>query len=188
MTHSKNTKGLSLIETVIYLAILMMVLPAMVLFLLRGVEYVHTIDLRVRIEQTGSILLQKMNELLLTARAVDVTHSSLGVDDSVFIFINKGGEQMMMQRVDEEYLFLDAPRTVSRLQVQKEGEDPYWLTDQDMQVEQWRVDAVRNSSGDLTGLRFTVRINALDPKEGDPSVFEASTTIVLENQTQVQEL
>ncbi len=184
MKYSKNIKGISLIGVVVYLAILMMVLPALVLFLLRGVEYSHTIDMRVRIEQTGSVFLQKMNELLFTSTSIDSTHSSLGADNSILIFTDKDGEEVTIQCVDEERIFSGVTHTVSRLQVQKTGQDAYWFTDQDMQVEQWRVDAVRNSSGDLTGLRFTVRINELDPKEGDPSIFEATTTIALEAQTE----
>ena len=126
-----------------------------------------------------------MSYELTQSDAIDVTSSTLGIDSSVFIFQDDSGTTITIDRPDDSITFGETQQTVRRLRYQKGVEAAVWITDPDLDVVQWNVQAVRDSSSNLTGIRIQYQIDMLNPGASPfrNVSFTSDTTTVLQAHT-----
>ena len=175
--------GFSLVETVVYIGLLAMVMTGTVLFSIGLVQKMRIIDPRVRMEEKAALIMQELQHELSGAQSVDVTSSTLGSNPSVLEFTNVDGEVMIFDGANQTVTFVGGDQSVSRMRLQVDAVAS-WMTDKDLNVETFQVDAVRDGSNTLTGLRITLTLEALNAQgaqEGEG--FTSSSTIMLNPQT-----
>ncbi len=179
-----NLRGFSLLETVIYIGLLSLLLTSTVVFSLGLLQKVDVIDSRVRMEEKADLVLDELSNEITQAQSVNITGSTLGVAGSSLVFVDASGVSVTIDRASDSVDFPAGAQSVNRLRIQR-GAVADWLTDGDISVESWNVQAVRDSSTTLTGLNIELYLDLLND---DGSVFrqaqfDASTTISLNGQT-----
>ena len=182
--RSINQKGFSLVETIIYIGILAVVLPAMVLLLIGMTEQTQLIDTRARIEQRAATLQTEIARSLVSATAVDVTQSVFGSPEGKLVYINDAGETITISNKSTDVFFSNGPKTIQRISYIRGANEEVWLTDPDMNVTSLQFDAVRDSSMTLTGINLDFSIELSNPDSVYRSAnFSASSTTALQGQT-----
>jgi len=179
-----NTKGFSLIETVLYLGLFSILIPSFLLMTLGFVQKSDVIDVRVRMEEKAGIIISELQNELLQADSIDVTNSTFGTSDSSLVYVNSLGSSITIDRVEDAIQFVDGEQQINRLQRQSLSGNE-WMTDADMEVTVWNVDIVRDSAGTLTGLNFQLIFHILN-SDGSPFrdvEVSVDTTIHLQFQT-----
>lgn len=180
-----QTRGFSLMETVVYIGLLAIVLSVFALTLLRLTEQYHAIDPGIRMEQRAAILFYQLQYEITQADSVDVTNSVLSSHPGKLVFQNREGESVTIEVVSDTVDFEGTEQTVQRLRYQVGMSESVWITDPDMQVSEWIIEAVRNSSSSsLTGLNFFLTIEMLDAFGAYRSTtLQQETSISLQPQT-----
>lgn len=173
-------KGITLIETVVYIGLFMVVLPAYVLFLLQVWQTNTSLDERSRMEQTGALVFLELQNGITEAQAINVSTSTLSNDAGVLRFVDSTGQIVTIDRPTVSVTFSGVPTNVNRLRMQKGSSPAVYLTDPEINVTEWRIEAVRDGS-DLSGLRFNLDFAMLNPGTGAyrQSAFTGDTTLSL---------
>ncbi|TAL50701.1 hypothetical protein EPN81_02110 [Patescibacteria group bacterium] len=177
-------KGFSLIETVLYIGLLAILVPSFTFVTLGYLEKSESIGLRIRMEERVAIILSEFQQELGQAQAIDITNSSLGSNDSSMVLIDSSGTPVTFGLAQDTVTFVGGDQLINRLQRHTDLTDD-WMTDADMSVEIWRVDAVRNDEGVLTGLNLLITVRMLNP-DGSPyreSELTTDTTFSLQSPT-----
>jgi hypothetical protein len=181
----KFPRGVSFLETVLYIALLAIILPAMVVFLLQ-IEIEHvTFDARTRMEQTAALSFSELQTTLTAAKAITTSTSTLGVNPSVLRFQDASGTTITIDCPSVSVTLPGGTQSVRRLRIQTGNSPAVYLTDSDIDVSNWQVTAVNNSKGLLTGLRFNVSLIMLGVTQGvyRGANFTSDTTISLSPHT-----
>jgi hypothetical protein len=180
--------GVSLLETVLYVGLLAIILPLVVMFAIGLAQQYNTIDPRTRMEQKSGLIFDQLAHDITSAQTIDVTASDLGVDDSRLVFIDDAGETVVIDRPTVNVDFGKNSEQVRRLRMQRGGASPVWVTDKDIDVSSWRVEAARDSNGDLTGLNVHLETQMLNAANGSfrQAKFNADTTYELSAHTNEQ--
>ncbi len=177
-------RGFTLIETIIYIGLLAIILPMLSLSLLRLNEQFNLIDPRTRMEQKASLVLSELTNELTNAESIDITNSTFGTDTSVLVFKDDNSQTIILDTEEFTEDFSEVEQTVRRLRIQRGVDPAVLLSDKDMTVDKWNIQAVRNSSGTLTGLRINLEFDMLDETGVYQSAsFDATTTIALQSRT-----
>lgn len=177
-------KGTTLLETVLYIGIFMILLPTFVLFILQLWQTDVSLDARGRMEQTASTVFLELQNSLTESTTINVTGSTFGNDNGVLKFTNTAGQLVTIDRPTVPITFGEITQDVHRLRWQ-EGTDPaIYITDQEVDVTKWRIDAVRSGST-LTGLRisYDTAVTNLNVNAYRKTSFAANTTFSLSGQT-----
>lgn len=178
-----NKKGFSLLETMLYIALLAIVLPGFVLFYVQISERQTAVDEVITTEQKASLTFSKFSYMLTGAQNINVTASTSGVNPSTLIFTNNAGEVVTIDRPTELTSFTHRPdKNIPRLRMQVGASPVEYLTDPEVEVTTWQVDLVRNGANELTGLNFSLELD-VNPESSSSAHFEAQTTIDLQPQT-----
>jgi hypothetical protein len=176
-----NRKGFSLIETVLYIGLLAILLPSFVLVTLGFVQKSEVVDPKIRMEEKAAVIFSQLQHELTQAQSIDLTGSSLEVDDSSFVFVDKDGVTVTVGRATDTVSFVEGDQSVNRLTwTTIAGSE--WMTDADMDVEVWHVTSVRDGEGVLTGVNVLLMLRGLNP-DGSPYrdiEFSTDTTISLQ--------
>ncbi len=178
-------KGITLLETMLYIGIIAIALPAFTVLILHVWDEQVGFDARMRLEQTTSLFFQEAVSEITEADTILVSTSTLGTDTSVLRFRDANGVSVTIDLVSTTVSFSGTNQTVRRLRTQHGTDAPTWITDPEHDISQWRVDAVRNSSSTLTGLRVSINA-ALINSSGNiyrDATFSTSTTIALSPHT-----
>lgn len=178
-------KGITLIETVLYVGLLAITLPFMVQFLLRTQSEHQLFDARMRMEQSAALLLDQLTYDLTKADNISVSTSTLNSATSTFKFHDDSGTLITIDCPTVNTTFESGSQNVRRLRYQSGANAAIYLTDNNLDVTQWRIVAVRDSSNILTGIRVSFDVAMLAP-DGSPyrnAAFAANTTISLQPHT-----
>lgn len=178
-------RGITLLETVIYIGLFSIVLPAFVVFVFHIWQEQVALDARTRLEQTSALVFLEATHAITEADSIRVSTSTLGTDSSVLRFKDASGTEMIIDVTSTSIEFGGTTHTVRRLRMQRGAAAAVWLTDPELDVTQWRVDAVRNSTNVLTGIRINfdaTLINATG-KVYRTATFAGDTTIALSPHT-----
>lgn len=178
-------KGVTLLETMLYIGIIAIVLPAFTLFILHIWEEQIGFDARMRLEQTASIIFLEATQEITEADAIQISTSTLGTDASIFRFTDKDGENVVIDSTSTVISFSGVNQTVHRLRMQQGAEAAVWLTDPEQDVTQWRVEAVRNTTNTLTGIRISLDAELINSagKVYRNASFAGDTTVALSPHT-----
>lgn len=174
-------QGTSLIETVIYIGLIVITLPAFVIFILHTQSQYVLFDARTRMEQTAALTFSELQTTFTAADAITTSTSTLGVNPSVLRFQNASGNTVVIDAPTVATAFPSGMQNVRRLRMQVGASPAVYLTDGDIDVTEWQVSAVRNSVGTLTGVRVNIDFAMLGATNGvyRGSTFSADTTFGL---------
>lgn len=178
-------KGVTLLETVIYIGIIGIVMPSFTMFVLQMWNEQVGFDARMRLEQTTSLVFLEATQEITEADSIRVSTSTLSTDTSVFRFKDENGTDVVLDTTSTTVSFSGVNQTVRRLRMQRGAAAAVWLTDPEQNVTQWRVDAVRNGTNVLTGIRISFDLELLNKtgKVYRNATFAGDTTIALSPHT-----
>ncbi len=178
-------RGVTLLETVLYIGLIAILLPAFIIFVQQVWQQQIGFDARLRLEQTTALTFLEMTHAITEASAILVSTSTLGTDASILRFQDKNGTEVLIEHLSTTVAFSETNQTVRRLRLQRGNDDPVWLTEPEHDVTQWRVDPVRDESGILTGLRLQFAAELLNASGNvyRNAVISTSTTFALSPQT-----
>ncbi len=182
----KFPKGITLIETLVYIALLVVILPPLVMSLIQVTREVNLLDIRNRINTTSSLVLSQLSTDLTQASQIKVSLSTLGSSPSTLVFLDAAGQTITIDRPTVTVSLPGGDQTIRRLRMARGASPAFYLTDPDLDVVSWKVDAVRNSTTVLTGLRFHIDVSTLNQSVADPyqnARFVSDTSIDLQPQT-----
>lgn len=176
---------MTLLEVTLYIGLLAIVLPASVIFLLRVREAQENYDARLRMEQTAAIVRSELNTQIAAADSISVSTSTLNAAQSVLRFTDDSGTTIIIDAPTTTYAFPGGNQSVKRLRMQIGANPAFYLTDPEIDVTEWRVQVVRNSDNDLTGLRISLDMAMLNAGTDAyrQAEFEGDTTIALSPHT-----
>lgn len=153
--HKLPPRGITLLETVIYIGVISFILPAFIVLVLRVWQQQIGFDARLRLEQTTALIFLELDSAITEADAIRVSSSTLGTDTSSLVFEDQNGTVVTIDLVSTTISFSGTNQTVRRLRLTRGSNDPVWLTEPEHDVTQWRAEAVRDVDSNLTGLRFS---------------------------------
>ena len=110
-----NQRGITILETVLYIGLFAVIIPAATIFFL---QFTQTSDLsarRAQIEQTAGIAISHFNTELARANAWNMSGSTLGSVSSILVYTNHAGESVTIERVQDTIDFDGTPQQVGRL-------------------------------------------------------------------------
>ncbi|MFH1253103.1 MAG: type II secretion system protein [Candidatus Uhrbacteria bacterium] len=163
----RNQKGITLIETLLAVTVLIIVLPVLVLSLIRLNKESAYFSVRQRIDSSLSLILTNLSTELISAQSFGVSTSVLEVNPSTFSFVDKNGLTVIIDCPTATVSLSGGDQTIHRLRLRRGTTETVWLTDSDVDVTDWTVQTVRNSGGDLTGLRIQTTL-AMNNKNDQP--------------------
>ncbi|MCF6277037.1 MAG: hypothetical protein L3J07_04340 [Candidatus Magasanikbacteria bacterium] len=176
----RKQNGITLVGTLVYIALLAIILPALVMFFLGTTANYSKLDTKSRIINSASVIFSRVHYEFNNATAFSITSSTLGVDESRLFFQNKNGNSFILESVSTTALFADTQQNINRLRlVNQSSSTQSWLTDPDLNIDKWNIHAVRDSVGTLTGLRVELKIEGPTVSEEgfNSNSFNVSTTI-----------
>ncbi|GEM_PF-1590244 len=185
MRHHSSQAGLTLIEMLIYIGLIVIILPALGVIMVQLTQRVSLTDVRGRVTALSHVLFSQYATDFTQARAIAVSQSTLGVNGSVLKFTDSTGTLVTIDRVSTSVSFTGGAQTVRRLRMQRGAAAAFWLTDRDLDTRSFIVSVVRDTTGKLTGLRVHQDIALLGAANGpyQNATFVADTTFALEPQT-----
>jgi len=154
----RNQKGLTLIETILAVAILVIVLPVLILSLIRLNKESAYFNVRQRIDNSLSLILSDLSTELTSAQSVKVSTSTWGINPSIFSFVDKNGAMVTIDCPTATIPLSGGDQIIHRLRLQRGAGETVWLTDFDIDVTNWTAQVVRDSSSDLTGIRLQITL------------------------------
>ena len=179
-----HKKGFTLLETILAVAIFLIVLPALLRLALSSVQAYQTIESKIRYEETAGLIFLELEDQITGAKAIKISTSSLGVDDGKIIFTNDDSNIITIDRPVTTLNLTNGNALVHRLRFQTGSETPVWLSDANIEVASWNIDPVRDATNTLTGLRFYIKLQQINPSFGTQRLsYETTTTLALQGQT-----
>lgn len=176
-----NKRGLSLLETIIYIGLFAVILPATVLFFFQFTQSSETYARRAQMEQAASMILSHFNTELSRAESWNITGSVFDSDNSTLSYTNIQGQLVTIDRPTEIVDFDGTPQNVRRLRMTIGANPSQWMTPSTIDVVAFHFEEVQNSLGTTTGLNLRVEFIMLNP-DGGPfraATFVSQTTFVL---------
>lgn len=184
--NRKSQKGITLVETLIYIGLLVVILPPLVIALVRVTRQVSLLDIRNRIQTSAALISSQITSDVTQASQIKVSTSTLGSSPSTLVFLDAAGQSVTIDRPTETVSFPGGDQVVRRLRMTRGASPAFYLTDPDVDVSAWQVDLVRNSANVLTGLRFHVDISTVNQSVTDPyqnARFSSDFTVDLQPHT-----
>lgn len=178
-------RGFSLLETVIYVALLAIVLPMTMMFFLRTWAHVDRLDPRLEIEQTAGSLFSLLSFEVSSAQQIHSGSSRFADDAGKIELVDDEAQVLTIESVQDTIDFSGTLQNVQRVRLVRGAGAPVWLTDRKIDVERFRFDPIRDSGGLLTGLRLDVSFTQIN-KDADAfrkSSFEQTTALWLSPHT-----
>ncbi|MBT6254317.1 hypothetical protein HOI83_03760 [Candidatus Uhrbacteria bacterium] len=170
--------GFSLLELVLYVAVVIIVLAGLTTFLLNTMRVQSGLAPGLRLKETATVTMLLMSHNITGANNINVTASTLGSNPSTLILEDGNGDAVQIRSVQDAVDFGGTVTYVDRLQLTKGAEAPAWITDANLNVDTWQIDTVDDSGGILTGLKIDYVISTIDSAVSDRT-FTGSTTIPL---------
>lgn len=177
--------GFTLLETVIYIAIVAIILPALALFIINVVGRQEQLAERIQISQTTALVVDELRYEVQEAQYVSITGSTFGVNPSSLRFTDRNGVVNTVTAVNSTYTADGKSHTVKRLQL-TQGAVTSFMTGNEVTVDTFTVNYVRNSAGDLSGLNIDLVVKPLATATTAQSALTLtlSTTIWLNSYVQ----
>jgi hypothetical protein len=161
MAYNQAPKGVTLIETILYVGLLALLVSSFVALLMQLTIMQSRTSIGGRLAENAAIALHFASTSLPSAQTVDITGSTLGSATSVLKYTNAAGATVTIDTVVTPIVFSGITQNVRRLRYQSGGVTSY-LTDAEVNVVVWQVDDVRTTSSDLSGLNFILEVEILN--------------------------
>jgi hypothetical protein len=161
MLLSRYPKGVTLVETILYVGLLAVIVTAFVGLLSQLVVIQARTSTGGRLAENAAIALHFVSTDLPRAQSVNVSGSTLGSQASVLRYTNADGTAVIIDTVVVPITFSGVVQNVRRLRYQAGGVTSY-LTDTEVNVVTWQVDDARTTTSDLSGLNIVLEVEILN--------------------------
>lgn len=167
MSRIQPPRGVTLIETLIYLSLLIIFLFSYTGLLVQLATIQSRESVRGRMLDNGATIMHVWQIELVSSPQIDITNSILGTSTSELHFTNSDNHAAILDTVIVPISFNGTVHNVRRLRYQAPSEDTLdYFTDAETNVVTWQVDPVRTSSGVLTGLDIVLELEVLNQNAG----------------------
>ena len=156
MSNRKTEKGMTLIETVLYIALFGLIFLSMMTFVLATAEKNRIAAERVAVQRTRIFVQEHLNEVIDDAVSIDAVGSMFDVDSGVLVVNHSAGTGT--------YQISD-----SRL-VYTTGAETNPVTISDIEVTRFYLEQVLDRAGGLTGVRVTMEFVSKDNHSEDTMI------------------
>ena len=184
--NQNKKKGITLVETLVYISLLALILPPLVISLIRVTRQVSLLDIRNRINTTATLISSELTRDLTESTQIRVSLSTLGSSPSTFVFLDSTGQVVTIDRPSVVVSYSGGNQITHRLRMTKGSSPSFYLTDPDLDVLSWQVDVVNNNASVLTGIRFHIDMATGNQSSMDPYLkarFVSDFTVNLQPQT-----
>jgi len=171
-----NEQGLTLIETMLAVATLIIILPVTIFAFVRLARESSFFNVRQRLDHVMALTYSELSSELAAAESVAVSTSSWGINPSSFSFVDSDGVTVTIDVVQDIIVLPDGDQTVKRLRWRR-GTEEAWLTDSDINITNWTAQVVRDGSFRLSGINIAATFSMLN-KENVP-FRNAESSLVL---------
>ena len=181
-----SRKGLTFIETVLYIGLIAIILPTMFLSLVYTTRIISLLDVRHEIALSSTTILSLFTKEVSEAQHIRTSLSTFGSNPSTFVYVDSLGVLVTIDRPTVSVTLPGGNQTVRRLRMQRGASASFYLTDPDVDVVSFQADPVRNSSGVLTGLRIHLDLDHTAQSVPDPlqkAQFVSDVTLDLQPHT-----
>jgi hypothetical protein len=161
MSLSQSPKGVTLVETILYVGLLAVIVTAFVGLLSQLTVIQARTSTGGRLAENAAIALHFVSTSLPSAQSVNISGSTLGSQTSVLRYTNAAGTAVIIDTAVVPITFSGVTQNVRRLRYQAGGVTSY-LTDAEVNVVTWQVDDVRTSANDLSGLNIVLEVEILN--------------------------
>jgi hypothetical protein len=161
MSISQAPRGVTLVETILYVGLLALLVTAFVGLLSQLTVIQARTSTGGRLAENAAIALHFTTTELTSAQSVNVSGSTFGTSTSVLRYTNSAGTSVILDAAVEPIVFSGVTQNVRRLRYQAGGVTSY-LTDAEVNVVTWQVDDVRTSTGDLSGVNLILEVEILN--------------------------
>lgn len=181
MSIFNNTHGITILETVIYIALFAIIIPAATVFFLQFGQSGNLFARRAQMEQTSGMLLSHLNTELASANAWNLSSSTLGSPNGTLVYTNADGESVTIDRPTDMVNFDGTPQQVGRLRATVGANPSEWITPPEVNVAAFQFSEVENALGATTGLNLTFELFMLNPSGGPfrNAEFSSQTTFAI---------
>ncbi len=174
----RTPKGITLIELVIYIGVLVLILGGMTIFLIQTVRIQGATLPAIEMNTANSQIMWQLRHEIAEATSFNETASTLESSPSTLVLVDGSGQTVTIDRI--------ADGGVDRLRLTRDSQS-YWITGTSVDVTGWLAESVVDSLGVTTGIRLTVNMeitgNSNDAYRQNAS--QESTTLWLRPQTTV---
>lgn len=173
-------RGITLLETILFIALVAIILPALALFVINLIERQDRLSTQLLVRQSAALAFQEMQQEIQLAQAISLSTSTVSSDTSSLSYVDGSGVLRTIRYATDTFTASGTNRTIGRLQASSGGQDT-WLTTSDLTVTVFRVDPVRNSEGVLTALNIALTLSphVVENSSQTASVLVLDTTISL---------
>lgn len=144
-------RGITLIETVLFIGLIAIILPGLFFFVIHLIERQDHISTQLLVRQSAALSLQEFQQEIQNAQAISISSSTLSSSTSSLTYVNGEGVTKTIRYAADTFSASGTTRQIGRLQLSFQNQQE-WLTTSDLTVETFRIDPVRNADGDLTAL------------------------------------
>lgn len=186
MQHHSFRRGVTFLETILYIALLAILFPPTVAVLVRLSREISLFDTRHRIDTQAEMIRTQLTYEFAKATSVSTSVSALGVDPTTIRFTDNASNVVIIDRVTFIVNLSGGSQTVHRLRMQRGSNAAVWLTDPDIDVVSWILQAVRNNANVLVGVRMHFDAEMPNATQTDPyhhATFVSDTTVGFGPQT-----
>ena len=161
MFRLKDNRGVTLIETILYVGLLVLLVSAYVALLSQLTLMQDRQSIGGRLPESATLALDQVTQVVENAQRINVTGSTLGTPTSVLQLTDATGTTMTIDSVVQTINFSGVNQSVRRLRYSRSGQT-YYLTDADVNVVTWQVDDVRTTANELSGLNIVLELEILN--------------------------
>ncbi|MFA6132226.1 MAG: prepilin-type N-terminal cleavage/methylation domain-containing protein [Patescibacteria group bacterium] len=187
MCLKKDQRGITLIETMMAIAMLAILLPVMAFAFTRLARESSFFNVRQRLDSGLALTYSELSSELASAQSFNVSGSTWGVNPSSFSFVDDDGETITIDCIDDTITLPGGDQTVKRLRWTR-GVETQFLTDSDINVTTWIAQVARDGSSRLSGINITVTFSVLNKEDAPYKDAESSLIMTIAIPSSVSEL
>ncbi len=161
MSFWQDTRGVTLVETILYVGLLALLVTAYIALLSQLTLMQDRQSVSGRLAESATLALDQSVQFIENAQRINVTGSTLGTSTSVLQLTDASGTAITLDTAVQTLSFSGVNQQVRRLRYSRAGQT-YYLTDANVNVVTWRVDDVRTASNELSGLNFVLELEVLN--------------------------
>jgi hypothetical protein len=166
-----------MIETVMYIGLLAILLPSVILVLLQVQKNQSHVFTKILIEDTSALALSQIQNELIDAQAISISTSTLDSDESIIVYKDDNSQLCEIGFKHEMVEFSGVSYNIGRIYYS--GASESWLTPEQITVNKFNAEEVRNQDNVLTGLNVNIEIAPLSEitEMNQSLILNTSTTI-----------
>ena len=152
-------QGFTLIELVLYMALLVILLPSIILMLLQVSKNQQHVYTRAQIENTAAVLFSELNYEITHASKILTSTSIFDSDQGVLVFRDSDDQLRRIEYSTDTVEFSETTYNIGRVSL-FDGLDR-WITSENLAITSFKIEPARDDDSNLTGLNLWIVIAPL---------------------------